>query len=207
MLSCREALSPRSIHSPHSCLFWLIGTDWVPGSSGRPPQRPLRTHVLRISSVNRRPWEIRSFPGTVSTAMVVAELRSGHPHCGPRWGLAGAWANRTCVHAKSLQWCPNLCDPMDYSLPGSSVHGILQARILEWVAIPSSRASFWPTDQTCVFCGSWIAGEFFTAEPLGKPRQILAYHWSPAQGIHSSHLSSSFVILFPSPEGDPTVDT
>ena len=36
--------------------------------------------------------------------------------------------------AKSLQWCPTLCDPMDCSLPGSSIHGILQARTLEWVA-------------------------------------------------------------------------
>ena len=41
-----------------------------------------------------------------------------------------------CVCIKSLQLCPTLCDPMDYSLPGSSVHGILQARILEWVACP-----------------------------------------------------------------------
>ena len=38
-----------------------------------------------------------------------------------------------CVHAKLLQSCPTLCNPMDCSLPGSSVHGILQARILEWV--------------------------------------------------------------------------
>ena len=42
------------------------------------------------------------------------------------------------------QWCPSLCDPMDCSLPGSSVHGILQARILEWVAIPFSRGSSQP---------------------------------------------------------------
>ena len=41
-----------------------------------------------------------------------------------------------CMHAKSLQLCPALCDPMDHSPPGSSVHGILQARILEWVACP-----------------------------------------------------------------------
>ena len=40
-----------------------------------------------------------------------------------------------------IQSCPTLCDPMDCSLPGSSVHGILQAKILEWVAIPSSRGS------------------------------------------------------------------
>ena len=42
-------------------------------------------------------------------------------------------------HAVSLQSCPTLCNPMDSSLPGSSVHGISQARILEWVAGPSSR--------------------------------------------------------------------
>jgi len=50
-------------------------------------------------------------------------------------------------------------DPMDYSLPGSSVHGILQARVLEWVAISFSRGSFWPRDWTWVSC---IAGRFFT---------------------------------------------
>ena len=42
------------------------------------------------------------------------------------------------THLKLLQLCPALCDPMNCSLPGSSVHGILQARILEWVATPSS---------------------------------------------------------------------
>ena len=46
---------------------------------------------------------------------------------------------QTCIHAKSLQSCPSLCDPINYSPPGSSVHGILQARMLEWVAIPFSR--------------------------------------------------------------------
>ena len=46
------------------------------------------------------------------------------------------------MYAKSLQLCPTLCDPMDSSLPGSSVHVILQARILEWVATPSSRGIF-----------------------------------------------------------------
>ena len=55
-----------------------------------------------------------------------------------------------CVRAKSCQLCPTLCNPMDCSPPGSSVHGILQARILEWVAMPSSRGSSQPRDQTCV---------------------------------------------------------
>ena len=44
--------------------------------------------------------------------------------------------------------CPTLCDPMDYSLPGSFVHGILQAKTLEWVAISSSRGSYQPRDWT-----------------------------------------------------------
>ena len=56
------------------------------------------------------------------------------------------------------QSSPTLCDPVDYSLPGSSVHGILQARILEWVAIPFSRGSSQPRDRTQV---SRIAGRFF----------------------------------------------
>ena len=56
--------------------------------------------------------------------------------------------------AKSLQPCPTLCDPVDSNLPGSSVHGILQARILESVAMPSSRGSFQTRDQTQVSCVS-----------------------------------------------------
>ena len=51
-----------------------------------------------------------------------------------------------------------LCDPIDYSPPGSSIHGILQARILEWVAMPFSRGSFQPRDRTQVSC---ITGGFF----------------------------------------------
>ena len=57
------------------------------------------------------------------------------------------------------QSCPTLCNPMGYSLPGSSIHGILQARILEWVAIPFSRGSSQPRDWTKVSC---IADRFFT---------------------------------------------
>ena len=75
-------------------------------------------------------------------------------------------------HTQLLQSCPALCNPMDYSLPNCSVHGILQARFLEWVAISSSRESSWPKDRTYVSCGSCTAGGFFTTEPAGKP-QIL----------------------------------
>ena len=54
------------------------------------------------------------------------------------------------VHARLLRSCLSLCDSMDYSLPGSSVQGILQAKILECVALPSSRASSWSRDQNCI---------------------------------------------------------
>jgi len=74
-----------------------------------------------------------------------------------------------CVHAKLLQFCPTLCDSMDCSPPGSSVHGILQARMLEWVAIPFSRGSSPPWDQTCISCVFCIAGRSFTTAPPGKP--------------------------------------
>ena len=64
------------------------------------------------------------------------------------------------------QSCPTLCDPMDCSLPGSSVHGIFQARILEWVAISFSRGTSWPRDRTRVSC---IVGRYLPSEPQGKP--------------------------------------
>ena len=70
----------------------------------------------------------------------------------------------SCLVTKS---CPTLCDLMDSSPPGFSVHGSLQARILEWVAISFSRGFSRPRDGTCISCiGRWI----LTTEPPGKPR-------------------------------------
>ena len=73
------------------------------------------------------------------------------------------------VCAQSLQSCPTLCDPVDCTLPGLSVHGILQARILEWVAISFSRGSSQPRNQNCISCIFCITVGFFTTEPQGKP--------------------------------------
>ena len=67
------------------------------------------------------------------------------------------------------QSCPTICDAMDYSPPGSSVHGIFQTRILEWVAIPFSRGSSQPRDQTWVSC---IAGSFFTVWAMREASSI-----------------------------------
>ena len=67
-----------------------------------------------------------------------------------------------CVWAKSPELCPTLCDPMDYSLPDPSAHGILQARKLKWVDVPSSMGSSQSRDQAHVSYVSALAGKFFT---------------------------------------------
>ena len=72
------------------------------------------------------------------------------------------------VLALVAQLCPTVCDPMNCSPPGPSVHGILQARILEWIAIPFSRRSSQPRDQTWV---SYITGiEYLPSESPGRPK-------------------------------------
>ena len=75
-----------------------------------------------------------------------------------------------CMSAHS---CLTLYDPLDCNRPGSSVHGIFQARILEWVAVSSSRGFFQPRNRTLISCISCTTGRFFTAEPSGKPREPL----------------------------------
>ena len=101
--------------------------------------------------------------------------------------------------AKSLQLCPSFCDSMNCSPPGSSVHGILQARILEWVAMPFSRGSSRPRDQTRVFC---TADESLPSEPQRKPnkgfrviqgKSLKRWLWptlqAPVPSLSSLHLS------------------
>ena len=71
----------------------------------------------------------------------------------------GKWVPHVCVCAKLLQSYPTLCDAVDCNSPGSSVHGILQARILEWGAVAFSRGSSWPRDQTCISYVSCIGSQ------------------------------------------------
>ena len=80
---------------------------------------------------------------------------------------------KTC---SSQDW--GLCDPMDCSLPGSSLHGIFQARILKWVAISFSRGSSWSRDGTRISC---IGGRFFTTQLPGK--SILKYEWKSLRHV------------------------
>ena len=86
------------------------------------------------------------------------------------------------------QSCLTLCDPMGCSTPGSSVHGILQARILEWVAIRFSRESSWP--------GNWtrspsLQADSSPSEPLGKPQLFLIHFLRQFQKEH--HISYYFL--------------
>ena len=93
-------------------------------------------------------------------------------------GKSNSWCKKAKKKKKDMPWvltclvtqsCLTLYDPMDCSPPGSSVHRILQARILKWVAMPSFRGSFWPrnwTQVSCIFC---IVVRFFIIEPQGKP--------------------------------------
>ena len=73
------------------------------------------------------------------------------------------------MRAKSLQSRPTLCDLMDCSPPGFSVHGIFQARILEWVALPSSRGSSLPGIEPASFMSPALAGGSLPQCHLGSP--------------------------------------
>ena len=88
------------------------------------------------------------------------------------------------VYAPATQSCPTLCDPMDGKLPGSSFHGIFQARILEWVAISYSRGSSWPEIEPKSLASPASVGGFFTAVPPGKPYLLQPL---PKSGILSCH--------------------
>ena len=83
-------------------------------------------------------------------------------------------AAMVCVCAKSLQECLTLCDPMDCSPPGSSVHGIFQASILEWIAISSSRGSSQPRAHTHISCI-----QFSSVESLNHV-QLFVMPWTKA---------------------------
>ena len=91
-----------------------------------------------------------------------------------------------CCCAMSLQLCPTLCDPMDYSPPGSSVHGILQARILKWVVCPPQGIFLTQVQNLPLLCwGRWV---LYHQCHLGSPTEYL-------QVFNSSLGLMSFVLL------------
>ena len=101
-----------------------------------------------------------------------------------KWPTTICTCNYMCQWSEIAQSCLTLCDPMDCSLPGSSVHGIFQAMVLEWVAISFSRGSSRPRDRTQVFR---IAGRRFTVWAMKESQ-----NYPRKDGILFCHLPSTY---------------
>ena len=120
-----------------------------------PKTKQKQTHSKRNT---RKSWEVMDIFVTWDVGMISPVYAASQTH----WivyikYVSFLWINYTsmCSFAQS---CPTLCSPVDCSPPGSSVHGIFQARILEWVAISFSRGSSHPRDQnhlSCISCIGW----------------------------------------------------
>ena len=139
----------------NSLLFvcWFFILDWKI-LKGRPPSLYLSPFSLCLLLAHMRcllkAWKVK-LTWALNTAEQAWLISTISLSCVSVWNLC-AVCLVTCL-------CLTLCDPIDCRLPGSSVHGILQARILEWVVIPFSRVSSWPRNWTQV---SWVAGRYFT---------------------------------------------
>jgi len=135
---------------PPDAKSWLIGKDPDAGKDWRWEEKGMTEDEM----AGWRHWldghEFVQAPG-------VGDGQGSLACCNP-------WGHKELDTTERLIWTELNCSP-----PSSSSHGILQARILEWVAIPSSKGSSWSRDWTLVSCGSCIAGRFFTTEPPGKP--------------------------------------
>ena len=109
-------------------------------------------------------------------ALLCRHIFLQHHFLSPDWWLGGCWWQFkkyicVCVHA---QLSLTLCDSTDWSPPGPSVHGILQARILQRVDISSSRVSSQPRDWTCISCVSCIGRQIlYTLCHLGSPLKYM----------------------------------
>ena len=146
------------------CRSMMLSTSWCTWQQSLqlpdpPLDLPSCSKAVRTDGLTGQPY-----PSCVCVHMV-HHFKS----CAPVWLL--------CVYAQS---CPTLCDPMGCSLPGSSVHGTSQARILEWVAISFSSRSSWSRNQTCI---SGIS--CFSTVPPGKPPVGTLTRGSEAQPGHT----------------------
>ena len=101
------------------------------------------------------------------------------PHCSI--ALNKDFATFESQGSVCAQSCLTLCHPMDCELPFSSVHGISQVRILEWVAISYSRCSSWPKDQTHISVSPPLASIFFTKCPIWEALWVLWHYVSVPQ--------------------------
>ena len=141
----------------------------------RPSDQEERTHLTRAS---KAPASISSASGSLlqNRGQCTSEGRPKGSEASPALSatclLNVSWS-RKWKKVLVTQSCLTLWDIEDCSPPGSSVHGILQARVLEWVALPSSRGSSWPRDWTRASCVSCTAGRFSTYWATGEAESSL----------------------------------
>ena len=138
------------------------------------PQLSMASIPVLLKS-NRSSWD---FPGTQLSvtegplipwgwslhAWHTLSIPAGRRPAGRHWGVRAETdlqGEEEKVKVLVAQLCLTLCNPMDCSLPGSSVHGILQARILKWFAIPFSRGSSWPRDETWLSCTAVLQADSY----------------------------------------------
>ena len=164
LLPSKEAPVPKTVdHKPLQSTDNTPASPAPPSAQASPDARCQEQHLA---------WSV--CPGRSSgTGLMVRGFRDSILCACKFWGknfpsytLLSPLASFTFPHSLwkrcmlSLQSCPTLCDPMDCSPSSSPVHGILQARTLQWVAIPFSRGSLWPRDWTHVsyvsYIGRWV---------------------------------------------------
>ena len=153
---------------------WVLSThQFFPGqeAGAGTPQQPFLA-VQRLQSRYLANWKKVSVSLEIHTKssfflLRVVNHRNASCYCRQTYGNKSVCVC-VCVCVLITQSCLTLCDPRDCILPGSSVHGFLQARILEWVTIPFSRGTFWPRDRIWV---SWITSGFFTIWAIREAQQ------------------------------------
>ena len=110
--------------------------------------------VIPLSLLTDEQWDLYTL-NELAEELPLANCRGSSKNQPFRCGSFPKFHRSWCVYVPSLQSCLTLCKPVDCSLPGTSVHEILQARILEWVAISSSKGSSQPRDWTRISWVSW----------------------------------------------------
>ena len=193
-----------------------LGQSETPG----PPALPHACCLLRLTP---QPWyflhplhlcHVLWDPAQSSRALLVSQQKETEcltTHLSCIWvKILDRFQGSPCLEGEVTQSCPTLCNPMDCSLPGSSTHGIFQARILEWVAISFSRRSSQPRDLTQVSC---IVSRHFTVwatrevglhalqrlliRKLPGPDQVTREMNPSIHGETRKHLSPPVMEMFP----------
>ena len=134
-----ERIEPDDFTTEYFVIFYIVGSDnYMPGPESSFSCQLGTQPTLDYSETN------------YSVCGILLPVLLQYTGSGDRGQIYCFAVYHGVAPAKWLQSSPTLCDPVDCSPPGSSVPGILQARIPEWVAMPSSRGSSRPMDRTCI---------------------------------------------------------